>query len=557
MAVQIPIIAILGRPNVGKSTLFNSIYGEKRAVVDDLPGVTRDRNYARVDRFTAPFILVDTGGYEINPEDELSKMVVEQTVLAAEEADIILCIFDGKLGAQPLDQDVVEMLRRYNKPVYFIVNKCDGVEKAAMMVSDFYSLGIDNLIDISALNYRGVVSLVEDCLKSLPNYTALVQSTQAQTRRRDAEIHLAEEKMEAYLEEHGEPVYDNEEEDILVTEAEDESIVIDDDYQETEFAPVFMPDDEDGNDEVKASMELYLKENRLKDLVVKESLSDEEFYKEENKFDLEAEEVEEITVPIRVAVAGRPNVGKSTLFNTLIGEKRSIESAVSGTTRDVIDFTIKREGHEFEFLDTAGLRKQKKVSEDLEHYTVLRSLSAIAGADVVLLVLDATLGVQEQDTKIAGIAHDEGRGLVIVVNKWDLLEKDHKTVKKFTTDVRQALKFAGYAPIVFISALTGKRCPQVIQQIIYVARQRRKRIATGRLNTLLTRAVRKSSPTSYRGQNVKLYFASQVEIEPPRFVLFFNYPKAVHFSYLRYLKNAIRKNFGFDGTDIKFSLRKR
>lgn len=554
MSVRIPVIAIVGRPNVGKSTLFNRIVGERRAIVEDFPGVTRDRNYAMVERFAVPFLLVDTGGFEENPEDVLAREVVKQTMLAAEEADVVLAVFDGSLGLQPGDEAVVDMLRRYQKPVFFLVNKIDGEEQLAN-TAEFYSLGVDELLNCSALHGRNVRGLIESVLEQQPAYAQLLASVKERKRKEAEAEDLASRVKEASLEEEeiADPL------DSVQTE-EEFDVEEEEDIRVPRFASVFIPSDtQDGGDAEGLSQ--YLRSEKV--LSLEESSPR---YLEPKEVDLELlgleQETEEEKIPeiplIKVAIVGRPNVGKSTLLNTFLGEQRAITSSIAGTTRDALSADLKREGQNFQIVDTAGLRKQARIEdESLERYSALRSIGALSEADVAVLVLDAESGPSEQDAKILGLIHERGIGAVVAVNKWDLVEKDHKTVHEFTTKVKDVFKFAPYAPIVYISALSGRRCPRVLDAVKHVAGERLKRIPTARLNQILQGALRRYAPSPYRGREIKLYYAVQVDVGPPRFALFFNYPKALHFSFLRFLKNSLRDQFKFEGTDIKLSLRKR
>jgi GTP-binding protein len=547
MAPKIPVIAIVGRPNVGKSTFFNRVYGEQKAIVEDQPGVTRDRNYALVERFDVPFLLVDTGGFETDPEDEIGRQVVAQTVLAAEEADIVIAMFDGSTGCQEADRDVVELLRPYNKPVLYVVNKCDGQEQA-LRTADFYQLGVSELHDVSALNGRRVTVLMEQILKSLPNYTALLSSANAR-REREAEAereagHIAEQYV----------VEDDEFPDIV---AEDELIEHDDpegDF-EPEFAPVFVPGESDQT-EVE-----YERTHRLLPLDQSESRAEEQ--EDEQLWPEDADARHAPGTPahiecIRVALVGRPNVGKSTLLNTLTGEQRAITSPIAGTTRDALDLKMRRDGQDYLIVDTAGLRKKARVEDEtVERYSTLRSISAMSESDVAVIVIDGTAGPTEQDTKIMGLAHEQGLGIVIAVNKWDLVTKSHKTVHKFEENIRQAFKFAPYAEVVYVSALSGRRCPRIIEAVKAAAYSRMHRVPTAELNALLQKALRRSPPPPYRGRVIKMFYGVQVDVGPPRFALFFNYPRGLHFSFLRFIKNSIREKFEFSGTDIKLHIKKK
>jgi len=545
MAPKMPIIAIVGRPNVGKSTLFNRVLGEQRAIVEDVPGVTRDRNYALVERFDITFLLVDTGGIGTDEENEMDKLVAEQTLIAAEEADVIIALFDGAAGCQESDREIVAILRRYDKPVYYVVNKCDGQEQA-LRTADFYQLGLDVIHDCSALHGRRVQLLFEEVLAKLPNYQALLASTAARRAREQEAAELARQAAEADAEAESQADLPADEEPLEPEEIEE---------SEPYFAPVFVPGESD------ESEEQYDRANRL--LEISESVPriepeiEEELWRDDEQVNLSDDKTPKQLDNIRVAIVGRPNVGKSTLLNTLSGETRAITSPIAGTTRDTLDLKLRREGQDFIFVDTAGLRKKARIDDSVEHYSAIRSLSALSEADVAVVVIDATSGPTEQDTKIVGLAHEQGVGIVLAVNKWDLVEKDHKTVHSFTKKVREATKFAPYAPIVFVSALSGRRCPKIISTVREVAYERAKRVSTGKLNQVLKKALQRFAPPPYRGREIKLYYGVQVDISPPRFALFFNYPRALHFSFLRFLKNAMREEFGFDGTDIKLYSRKR
>ena len=543
MATRTPIFAIVGRPNVGKSTLFNRIIGKRRAVVEDVAGVTRDRNYALVESYAFPFYLVDTGGFEADSSDDLQMLVSEQARLAAEEADVVFAVFDGKAGCQPGDEDVVNLLRQIDKPIHFLVNKCDGVEQA-ILAADFYALGLEELHTVSALHGQGVKELVENSLRSLPGYESLCASIAARkASEADAAIQAAQQRESFFAEE--EALQESNVPSVagnlqLSPELEHEP-------EDIDFPPVFIPG------ENEKTPEAYLRENRLLDLVPRGArdlplVSEPEPVKTYLPDSIEC---------VRVALVGRPNAGKSTLLNTLVGEQRAITSPVAGTTRDPLDWPITRDGQKYLLVDTAGLRKKARIGDKVERYSSMRSLRAITECDVAVVLIDAVRGPSEQDAKIIGLAHDEGKGIVIVVNKWDLIEKDHKSVQNFKNKVRDTFKFSTYAPIVFSSALTGRRCPKVIEAVREVAYNRRKEVSTRALNQVLQRAMKRRSAPVVRGRPVKLFYASQIDTGPPRFVLFFNYPESVHFSYLRFLKNSIRDAFSFPGTDLKLVCRKR
>lgn len=557
-----PVIAIVGRPNVGKSTLFNRISGRTRggvtAIVEDTPGVTRDRNYSLVSRYALPFILVDTGGFEIAPEDELAKLVVEQTKVAVEEADIVIALFDGLTGVQPGDDDVVDLLRRGQKNVVWCVNKCDGDEQG-YRTAEFYSLGVPELEQTSALHNRGIRVLIEAALSRLPNFAVLSQTLR--------EIRLIEEDAAAQAEleiDSGAELVEQFEQDEPLLDSEDSEFDIDDSeqYGGIDFAPVFIPEE---SEDSSPDPTQYLRENRLLPLSasggtklyggsIEEGSAALDLPPAEADADENAEpEVQEI----KVAIIGRPNVGKSTLLNCLAGEERAITSNIPGTTRDSLDISVEHGGQRFVFVDTAGLRKKGKISDRLEKYSTMRAIRSLGECDVALLVIDAPGGPVEQDARIAGLAHEQGKGLIVVVNKWDLAEKEPQKAREFKEQIAQAFKFAPYAPHIFISAKTGKRVPGLIDIVKEVALDRQRRVSTPRLNHLLKKCVRQLTPPAYRGVPVRLYYGAQVDAAPPRFVLFFSHPKGLNFSYLRFLKNRIRDEFGFRGTDIKLAVRKR
>ncbi|QEM68202.1 ribosome biogenesis GTPase Der [Geobacter sp. FeAm09] len=433
-----PIVAIVGRPNVGKSTLFNRLLGHRRAIVDDLPGVTRDRNYATITRFDKPFILVDTGGFEPVTEDRLLQQMREQSRLAMEEADVIIFLMDARSGLTPADIEVATMLRRVKKPVFYVVNKVDG-EKLENESAEFYSLGVERLHTISAEHNRGVIDLMENLLDVFPEA--------------DAET----------------------------------------------------PDDE-------------------------------------------------IT---RIAVVGRPNVGKSSLVNRLLGFERMVANPTAGTTRDSVDTLFTCNKKKYLLIDTAGIRRKGKTTEKLEKYSVVDSLRSIERADVVLVVLDAEEGVTEQDERIAGYVHEAGRGCVFVVNKWDTLEKDNSTLGVYVDKVRTGFKYLAYAPIVFVSAKTGQRIGKVMTTVDDVMGQYIHRVTTSDLNRVFSEATDAHHAPLAHGRRVKFYFATQVATRPPSFVIFTNQPDSIHFSYERYLINRFRESFGFDGVPIRLIFRGR
>lgn len=443
MSPKIPIIAIVGRTNVGKSTLFNQICGRPMQIVRDTHGVTRDRAYAFVKRFSFPFNIIDTGGMIGEENEVFADIIRQQAELAINEADIIFAVFDGVEGVHPYDEQVVDYLRRAKKPVIHVINKCEK-PSTEMDAGQFYSLGIKDAHFISAAHNSGIKELMKKA------------------------------------------------QDIL----------------------------------------------KVKDF----SIDD---YTEDDK--------------IRVSIIGRPNVGKSSILNRLTGDQRVVISDEAGTTRDSVNIVITRDGQEYEIVDTAGLRRKKKVDDtSIEEESNWQTLRALSESDVCLLVIDATQGVpSEQDAKIAGLIHERGRGLIVVVNKWDAIEKDHKSVKKFETEIKEVLKFVPYAPILFVSALTGRRCPSILEKAKEVHTNASLRIKTAELNSIMESAFATKPPPVYRGEPVKLYFSVQTSIRPPSFVLFVNHPREINFSYERYIKNSLRKKYPFTGVDLRIMFRKK
>ena len=434
-----PIVAIVGRPNVGKSTLFNVLAGDQISIVKDTPGVTRDRIYADVTWLNYKFTMIDTGGIEPESGDIILKSMRQQAELAIETADVIVFLVDVRQGVIDADYKVADMLRRSHKPVVLVVNKVDSFEKFMPDVYEFYNLGMGEPFPVSAASRLGLGDMLDEVTSHFPN-----------------------------------------------TNAEDEE------------------DDRP-----------------------------------------------------RIAIIGKPNVGKSSIVNKLLGEDRCIVSDIAGTTRDAIDTTIKRNGKEYVFIDTAGLRKKSKIKEDIERYSIIRTVSAVERCNVAILVIDAKEGVTEQDAKIAGIAHERGKAMIIAVNKWDAIEKNDKTIYKFTEDIRRTLAYMPYAELIFISAATGQRLPKLFELLDAVIENHALRVATGVLNEILSEAVVMQQPPSDKGKRLKLYYITQVSVKPPTFVIFVNDKELMHFSYTRYIENKIREAFGFRGTPLKFIIRER
>ena len=434
-----PIVAIVGRPNVGKSSLFNVLAGQRISIVKDTPGITRDRIYAEGSWLDRDFTIIDTGGIEPESKDIILSQMREQAQIAIDTADVIVFMVDVKQGLVDSDSKVCDMLRRSRKPVVLCVNKVDDFRKYGNDVYEFYNLGIGEPVAISAVNRLGMGELLDAIIQYFP--------------------------------------------DSDTTDEEDESI--------------------------------------------------------------------------KVAIVGKPNVGKSSIINRMIGKDRVIVSDIAGTTRDAVDTRIKHDGREYVFIDTAGLRRKNKVKEDLEHYMVIRTVAAIERSDVVILVVDATEGITEQEAKIAGIAHDAGKGMIIAVNKWDAIEKDDKTTNKFEKDIRNVLSFMPYAEITFISAVTRQRLAKLYEMVDAVCSNASMRIATGVLNEIMTEAVALQQPPSDKGRRLKLFYITQVAVKPPTFVIFVNDKELMHFSYTRYIENQIRSAFGFSGTPLKFIIRER
>ncbi len=433
-----PVVAIVGRPNVGKSTLFNMIAGERISIVKDTPGVTRDRIYADVSWLNYSFTIMDTGGIEPVTKNQMLKDMREQALMAIEMADVVMFVVDVRQGVTDADFKVADMLRKANKRIVLVVNKVDNFEKYMPDVYEFYNLGIGEPFPVSSTSKLGIGDMLD------------------------------------------------------------------------EVTAFFTSDTEINEDERP-----------------------------------------------RIAIVGKPNVGKSSIINKILGENRLIVSDIAGTTRDAVDTSVKWQDREYVFIDTAGLRRKNKIKEEIERYSILRTVSAVERADVVVLVIDATEGVTEQDAKIAGIAHDRGRGIIIAVNKWDAVEKNNNSVKEYTKKIRNVLSFMQYAEIIFISAKTGQRISKLFDKLDIVIQNHSLRIATGVLNEILTEAVALQQPPSDKGRRLKIYYITQVSVGPPTFIIFVNDKKLMHFSYTRYIENKIREAFGFVGTPLKFIVREK
>ena len=432
-------VAILGRPNVGKSSFFNYVTGKRISIVEDVPGVTRDRIYEEVEWSGKHFTLIDTGGLEPKSTDTILKQMKRQAELAVELADVILFMVDMKDGVTASDMDIATLIRKTKKPVILVVNKVDKVGEPPADIYEFYNLGLGDFYSVSSVHGLGIGEVLDAILENLPEYEE---------------------------------------------------------------------DDEESN-------------------------------------------------LIRVAVVGKPNAGKSSLINRILGEERVIVSDIPGTTRDAIDTYVTKDDQDFCFIDTAGMRKRGKITDDIERYSIMRSLTAVDRSDVVVIMVDAQDGVTEQDTKIAGYAHNKGKACIIAINKWDLIDKETNTMDEYKKNVQEKLGFMLYAPVVFISALTGQRVTRLYEMIKFVADQASQRISTGMLNDVLNEAVAMVQPPSDKGKRLKLYYMTQIKVKPPTFAVFVNRAELAHFSYMRYIENRIRQNFGFEGTPIVFKIREK
>ena len=434
-----PIVAIVGRPNVGKSTLFNALAGQRISIVKDTPGVTRDRIYTDISWLDKSFTMIDTGGIELETDDIILASMRSQAETAIETADVIIFLVDVRQGLVDADYHVADMLRRSKKPIVLVVNKVDSFEKYMPDVYEFYNLGLGDPIPVSGASRLGLGDMLDEVV--------------------------------------------------------------------SHFDPAQLEEEEDDRP--------------------------------------------------RIAIIGKPNVGKSSIINKLLGEERVIVSDIAGTTRDAIDTPVTRNGREYVFIDTAGLRRKNKIKEEIERFSIIRTVSAVERCDVAVLVIDASEGITAQDATIAGIAHERGKGVIIAVNKWDKIEKNDKTMNKFTTEIRETLSYMPYAELVFISAETGQRLPKLFDLIDMVIESQTLRVQTGVLNEILTEAMAMKQPPSDKGKRLRIYYMTQVSVKPPTFVMFINDKELMHFSYTRYIENQVRNTFGFRGTPIRFIARER
>ncbi len=434
-----PIVAIVGRPNVGKSTLFNRIAGQRISIVEDTPGVTRDRIYADAEWLNHHFTLIDTGGLEPESDDMMLKNMYSQAEIAIESADVIIFVADVKTGMVDADMQVANILRKSKKTIVLAVNKMDDLAKYGMDIYEFYQLGLGEPFGVSAGQMLGIGDMLDEVVKHFPA----------------------------------------------------------------------------------------------------------------DKDDSEEDDV------IKVAIIGKPNVGKSSLINRILGEERVIVSDIAGTTRDAIDSDYEYNGQKYVFIDTAGMRRKSKIKENIEKYSIIRAVAAVERADVCIMMINAEEGITDQDTKVAGIAHEAGKAVIIAVNKWDKIEKDNKTMNKFTKDIESEFKYLSYAPIIYISAATGQRVTKLFELINTVNENNSLRISTGMLNDVLIEAMAMNQPPAEKGRPLRIYYMTQVSVKPPTFVLFVNDTELLHFSYKRYIENQLRDAFGFTGTPIHFIARNR
>lgn len=435
-----PVVALLGRPNVGKSTLFNRIAGRRKAIVDDFPGVTRDRHYADAKWNDTDFILVDTGGFLSSDDDYFAREIRQQLEKAAGQADVLVLVLDGRQGLSPYDQELMLLLRKMSKPVFYLINKIESY-KQEQELSDFYSLGIDQFYMVSAEHGDGVGDFLDDLTDALPQY--------------------------------------------------------------------------------------------------------------------DAEETEDTAEPIRIAIVGRPNVGKSSLANQLFGEQRVVVNQKAGTTRDAIELELEHKDQKFILVDTAGIRRKGKVKQKIEKFSIVKTLQSLDECDVALILIDSEEGITDQDITIAGYAEDRGCGALFLLNKWDLVDKERKNINRYTEELRYKAKFLSYAPVITISALTGQRCHRILDEVVKIYREYCHRISTGVLNRIIEDAVYREEPSLHKGRRLKFFYSTQVAVKPPCFVCFVNYPKGVHFSYKRYLVNQLRQMIPLKCTPVKLYFREK
>lgn len=434
-----PVVALLGRPNVGKSTLFNRITRARHALVDDFPGVTRDRHYADAKWNDTEFTVIDTGGFLSTDDDYFATQIKDQLTIAAEQADVLIFIMDGRAGLSPYDRELADFLRRMSKPVFYVINKIENYRQRDEL-SDFYSLGVDLFFKISAEHGVGVGEFLDELVKELPEYE---------------------------------------------------------------------------------------------------------------------QEIEDDDTLIKIAIVGRPNVGKSSLANRLFGEQRVVVNEKAGTTRDAIALSVEHRGRQFTLVDTAGIRRKGKVKQKLEKFSILKSLKSLEDCDVALILIDSDEGITDQDITIAGYAEDRGCGALFLLNKWDIVDKGRKNVKKYMKELREKSKFLSYAPAMTVSALTGQRCHKILDEVVKIYKEYCHRINTGVLNRIIEDAVYRTEPSLHKGKRLKFFYATQVASKPPCFVCFVNYPKAVHFSYERYLLNQLRQMIPLEKTPIKLYFREK
>jgi GTP-binding protein len=506
--MRLPVIAIVGRPNVGKSTLFNRLARRRISIVEDMPGVTRDRLYAETVWDDVRYTIIDTGGFEPRPDDKLFVAVKEQTRLAIEEADVIVFLVDARAGGTPADAEVAKMLRRSGAPVLLAANKSDG-PKQEHMAGEFYELGVDSVFPVSAEHGLGIEDLMDAVFESLPGELLDAGREAEEERQREQDERLGAAALDRAL--------DKAEEELLNDPDLDEDAELEegaDDDEEGEDGDVIRPDE-------PKPIEVVLPE------------------------------------VIRLAVIGKPNAGKSSLVNKLLGEERHLVSDMPGTTVDAVDSFLEHGGMRYRLIDTAGIRRKRSISLQMEKYAVVSALKGMDRADVAFFLIDATLGLTEQDLKVSGFAEEKGKGLIICVNKWDLAKQNELDAKKFEQDLRDRMPHLSFAPVRFISALTGRKVFDLLDVANRVAESCYTRVPTSQVNRVLEAALNAHQLPMYKNKRVKIYYGAQVAVGPPAFVIATNAPKGVHFSYRRYLKNRFRDAFGFEGAPIRLFFRLR